>query len=82
MDKSERSKSSGTAWIGGQQKPFYKPRKIHKGKYKGQLEVEYLAKAGVYRRIKIDANKVIDLAVDAHGLAQQMSFEDFMGEKQ
>ena len=69
------------AWIGGQQKPFYNPRKIKQGRAKGQIEVEYLYRAGIYRKIKIDAAEIIELEAASQGLARQMSFEDFINEK-
>lgn len=78
MDDHKKAKAFGMAWIFGKQKPFYNPRKIRKGKFKGMIEVEYLAKPDVFRKTRIRPADIVTTDSDARGLARQMEFDDLI----
>jgi hypothetical protein len=76
--QNNRSQPSGMAWIFGNQKPFYNPRKIRRGQHQGMIEVEYLAKAEVYRKTIICPKDITDTNARAQKLARQLNFDDFL----
>ncbi len=73
-----RREPFGTAWIFGHQKPFYNPRRIFRGQFQGMIEVEYLAKAGIYRKTKIHPEDITDTNPNARRLAHQMQFAEIL----
>ncbi len=66
----------GMAWIDGRQKPFWDPRKIQRGRNRGMVEVVYLKKHGIYRKIKIPPAHITFSENDLRHLAHQIGFED------
>ncbi len=57
----EEKTPAGMAWIGGQQKPFYNPRVIKKGKQKGKIEVTYLRSYNFYKTTVIHRKEITKL---------------------
>ncbi|MDY6903991.1 MAG: hypothetical protein SWH61_04820 [Thermodesulfobacteriota bacterium] len=66
----------GMAWIDGRQKPFWHPRKIRRGRHRGMIEVVYLKKPGIYRKIRIPAAHITFSEHDSRHLAHQTCFDD------
>ncbi len=54
----------GFAWIQNKCKPIYGVRPIKRGKSKGKLEVIYLAKVNIYRKIIIDNNAIERMVIE------------------
>ncbi len=62
----ERESSAGRAWINNQQRPFYQPRLVRRGKNQGKLEIRYNKSATNNRkRIFIRVEDVIAWHVDS-----------------
>lgn len=54
----------GYAWIQNKCKPIYDQRTIKRGRNKGKLEVIYLAKVTIYRKIVIDKDAIERMVVN------------------
>jgi len=50
----------GYASIAGKQKPIYSIREIKRGRNKGKMEVEFLARVDRYRKVVVPAASILD----------------------